>query len=590
MFNYDSKREFKGRAFERFTSDYTVIDLETTGKNNLSAEIIEIGAIKIRDNKVVDEFASLVFPKCHIPSEATAINHISDDMVLGAPVVEEIIDDFLSFVGDDIVVGYNNAGFDMNIIYDKCINFRKKPFRNDYIDVYHAVSRTLKQLKDKKLETACRYYNLDIEGEHRALKDCYLTKSVYEQLYKEYGDEAFKKSDSCKRGNKYTTETLLNRELSNIIKHVLEDGIVSEEEAYSIWFWAEEHSELSGHYPYDRVFDTMCNILEDGVVSKEELNTLKEVLEEVNDPVNVYKENIKDDNLLSLFAEKRICLTGEFDYGDKEDVEKVILSVGGILEKTVTKKTDIVLVGNKGSIAWKNDTYGTKVQKAIEYNNSGCSIKIIREEQIISSLGNKDDLTEIQTEYSENSFSDSNWQESVKEMLNQIIKAEELPNNSLYLMANYGRVLEGYITSYSVCIYEPNYPEDGVLRDATRNSIILNIKENKSKLEMIISNTRYEAIGGIEGAIEKRIASDSGNVHLLVDNNSELIVPYLKKLTLFALKHYSSKASSFGCCSSFVECSDAKKCIHENKLYAKACMYRQNLEANRIFYGKNKNV
>ncbi len=48
--------------------------------------------------------------------------------------------------------------------------------------------------------------------------------------------------------------------------------------------------------------------------------------------------------------------------------------------------------------------------------------------------------------------------------------------------------------------------------------------------------------------------------------------------------------SSFGCCSMFNECSDAKKCVHENKLYSKACMYRRHLDDGRIFYGKNRNI
>ena len=46
----------------------------------------------------------------------------------------------------------------------------------------------------------------------------------------------------------------------------------------------------------------------------------------------------------------------------------------------------------------------------------------------------------------------------------------------------------------------------------------------------------------------------------------------------------------FGCCSRFVECSDARKCVHENKLFSMACHYRHNLDNGRIFYGKNKNV
>ena len=47
---------------------------------------------------------------------------------------------------------------------------------------------------------------------------------------------------------------------------------------------------------------------------------------------------------------------------------------------------------------------------------------------------------------------------------------------------------------------------------------------------------------------------------------------------------------SFGCCSRYVQCSDAKKCVNPNFMMSLACSYRRNLEAGRIFYGKNKNI
>lgn len=47
---------------------------------------------------------------------------------------------------------------------------------------------------------------------------------------------------------------------------------------------------------------------------------------------------------------------------------------------------------------------------------------------------------------------------------------------------------------------------------------------------------------------------------------------------------------TFGCCNSFVACSDALRCLYDNDPYYRGCMYRKNLEAGRVFYGKNKNV
>lgn len=71
-------------------------------------------------------------------------------------------------------------------------------------------------------------------------------------------------------------------------------------------------------------------------------------------------------------------------------------------------------------------------------------------------------------------------------------------------------------------------------------------------------------------------------------NHSQLI-DYLEKLFDCSLELFEP-STKIGCCGKFNECSDNKKCVHENTFYARACYYRKNLEAGRIFYGKNRNV
>jgi len=73
------------------------------------------------------------------------------------------------------------------------------------------------------------------------------------------------------------------------------------------------------------------------------------------------------------------------------------------------------------------------------------------------------------------------------------------------------------------------------------------------------------------------------------DVNSPSLIPYLSSIIDFTLKNYRP-AERFGCCEKYVACSDAKKCLHRNNFYARCCWYRQNLEAGRIFYGKNKTI
>ena len=147
------ERPGKGTSADRFVSDYCVLDLETTGVFVSSAQIIEVSALKVRNNKVTEKFSTLVNPCCHIPEAATAVNHITDEMVKDAPDIETVLDELIPFLGNDVIVGYNNAGFDMNLIYDKLQSLKGETFGNDYLDILHAARRSLSGLDNYKLET-----------------------------------------------------------------------------------------------------------------------------------------------------------------------------------------------------------------------------------------------------------------------------------------------------------------------------------------------------------------------------------------------------------------------------------------------------
>lgn len=70
---------------------------------------------------------------------------------------------------------------------------------------------------------------------------------------------------------------------------------------------------------------------------------------------------------------------------------------------------------------------------------------------------------------------------------------------------------------------------------------------------------------------------------------SKMIFDYLYKVMDYQLEKFEP-SEKFGCCGKYMECSNAKKCLHNEKFYARACYYKGNLESGRIFYGKNANV
>lgn len=182
-----------------------------------------------------------------------------------------------------------------------------------------------------------------------------------------------------------------------------------------------------------------------------------------------------------------------------------------------------------------------------------------------------------------------NFYEELNKILQNIISTEELPANSLHLYSNISSKTKEAI-SRSICIYEPDYPNTKENQsNLGRNSVVMNIQDAED-LELLIRNKQFSEIPLPPTATVKQITSDKNFIHVIFSKNDNNIFSYIYENIIYCLKHYESKAKPFGCCSKFKQCSDAKKCIHENKLYSMACSYRRNLDAGRIFYGENRNI
>ena len=171
-----------GDKLDKYVSDYTVFDLETTGVSPQTDKVIEISAIKVRNGQVVGEFSSLVNPMRNIPYGATRVNGITDEMVADKPVFEEVLGDFLDFIEDDILVGHNIHDFDMKFIHRDCEAFFRMFLGNDYIDTLPLARKCLPQLGHHKLTDLAMYYKISINGAHRALNDCRMNQLVFERL------------------------------------------------------------------------------------------------------------------------------------------------------------------------------------------------------------------------------------------------------------------------------------------------------------------------------------------------------------------------------------------------------------------------
>ena len=121
---------------------------------------------------------------------------------------------------------------------------------------------------------------------------------------------------------------------------------------------------------------------------------------------------------------KHIVVTGDFDFGSRPEVCSFIEKVGGIIDNSVKKTTDYVVVGNKGSLAWKTGNYGGKIQKAIELKDKGANIETVQEDNFIEAVnyllefGEPDNL-ESAAPLVADADDDYDWKQAIKDMRKQ---------------------------------------------------------------------------------------------------------------------------------------------------------------------------
>lgn len=194
--NLNNLRPVKGKSLIETPSSFVVFDIETTGLDSFENEIIEIGALKVKDGKVVDSFDHLIKPSHPINSFITDLTGITNEMVENAESIEEVLEQFINFIGDNILMGHN-VNFDINFVYDHAEKYNNHILNNDFVDTLRLARQLLPKLPHHRLSDLADYYNIDKTGHHRALKDVEMTLDVYnhllEEIINQYGNiEKFK--------------------------------------------------------------------------------------------------------------------------------------------------------------------------------------------------------------------------------------------------------------------------------------------------------------------------------------------------------------------------------------------------------------
>ncbi len=161
--------------------EFTVFDIETTGLARTN-DIIEIGALKVRNKKVVEKFSTLVRPRKSIPYLIEEITGIDNLMVLDAPRIEEALPKFLDFIGDDILLGHNIVSFDSKFICREASELGINP-KNPLFDTLTYAKRLKKSgvpMPDSlSLDVLCQLFKIERNAAHRAYDDALANAKVF---------------------------------------------------------------------------------------------------------------------------------------------------------------------------------------------------------------------------------------------------------------------------------------------------------------------------------------------------------------------------------------------------------------------------
>ncbi len=164
---------------------FVAFDIETTGLSHISDSIIELAAIRVVNGKVVEEkeflFQELVHPdKKNIPRSVERLTGITNEMVKDAKMIWEILPEFVEFIKDDILVGYNCKKFDSWFLYDagKACNIT---INNQYYDAENLAEKLsgIINSTNNKLESVSKALGIENPQAHRALADAITTARVY---------------------------------------------------------------------------------------------------------------------------------------------------------------------------------------------------------------------------------------------------------------------------------------------------------------------------------------------------------------------------------------------------------------------------
>lgn len=215
------ERSAKGKSLLAFPDNYCIIDIETTGLSTDWDSIIEVAALKFRNNILVDKFSSLLKPNSsllYLDDFIIELTGITPEMLSHAPDTLTVLKDFRTFIENDILIGHN-INFDINFLYDKCDANQLETLSNDFVDTMRLSRRIHPEFSHHRLSDIANYYSVDYSRAHRAFSDVEITAKCFSFMKQEVLDQytsfddfklSLQKSRHTKAADISTTATNFN--------------------------------------------------------------------------------------------------------------------------------------------------------------------------------------------------------------------------------------------------------------------------------------------------------------------------------------------------------------------------------------------
>ena len=160
---------------------FIAFDLETTGTVPGVDQIVEIGAVRFINGQPEAVFSTLVDPRRPIPPGASAVNGITDEMVRGKPFIENLLQSFAEFCGEDMMIAHN-APFDSQFLIADIKKYESAAPRGVILDTLPIARKVFPGLPNYKLGTLVQHLKIPTTDFHRAEEDATYCGHLFEQM------------------------------------------------------------------------------------------------------------------------------------------------------------------------------------------------------------------------------------------------------------------------------------------------------------------------------------------------------------------------------------------------------------------------